>query len=393
VRTLLVNWYANRAGGADAYTEDLALGLMARGHAVTVLCHDASARVDAACAVVRVPKPDFTGWPAVWRVAPLLAWAEWERTLPGVRVPRPDAVVCSPAVCVSPLRKRWPSAAMVYLPHARVAPQEVADTATGVLARTGFEVQYRAERWAVRHADTTVRFTRGNVAALRQFYRLPAAARFTVIPPAVEIPAGPTRPVPVGAAPVVRLLALGRLIPSKNLAFLLDALDGLRDLPWTLDVVGDGSERGDLERRAAALGGRVTFHGHRPDVGRFYDAADLFVFPSRLENSALVVLEAMARGVPTLAVRADGVRYRNSHHEVVADGVTGRIVDESRFADALREAVRNPRDLSALGTAARAAAVATHDREVAFDRWDALLRGLRSANRPRSPRPLLGAAP
>ena len=390
MRTLLVNWYANRSGGADSYTEDLALGLTARGHDVTVLCHDASPKVDGACEVVRVPKPAFAAWPAVWRVAPVLAWAEWERRLLGVRLRRPAAVVCSPAVCVRPLRKRWPSAGMVYLPHARIAPEEVAGTATGLLARAGFEVQYRAERWALRHADTTVRFTQGNVDALRQFYRLSAATRFTVIPPAVEVPPPPPpRPAP-GAGRPVRLLAVGRLIPSKNLSLLLDVLAGLRDLAWTLDVVGDGPERASLEARAAGLADRVTFHGHREDVGRFYESADAFVFPSRLENSALVVLEAMARGLPTLAVRADGVRYRNSHHEVIADGVTGRLVGEAEYAAALREAIRDPRPLRDLGTAARQAAVAAHDREAAFDRWDELLRSVRRPA-PTVRRPLAGA--
>lgn len=374
IHTLLVNWYANRSGGADAYTEDLAVGLAARGHAVTVLCHDASPRVEAVCDVVRVPKPNFAAWPGVWRVAPVLAWAAWDRRLRTVRLPRPDAIVCSPAVCVRPLAKRFSAAAMVYLPHARIAPEEVAGTATGVLARAGYEVQARAERWALRHADTTVRFTRGNADALRRFYRLPATTRFTVLPPAVAVPERVTRELPVGQSPFVRLLAVGRLIPSKNLGFLLGVLAGMRDLPWTLDIVGDGPERAALEAAAGPVADRVTFHGHRDDVGRFYDSADLLCFPSRLENAPLVALEAMARGVPTIAVRADGTRYRNAHHEIIADGATGLLPDESHFADVLRRAIADPGVLAGLGAAAREVAVATHDQETVFDLWDTLLR-------------------
>ncbi|MBM3981170.1 MAG: glycosyltransferase, partial [Planctomycetes bacterium] len=46
MNVLLANWYADRSGGADVYTEELATGLAARGHAVTVLCHAASPRVE-----------------------------------------------------------------------------------------------------------------------------------------------------------------------------------------------------------------------------------------------------------------------------------------------------------------------------------------------------------
>ena len=41
MRVCLLNWYANRNGGSDVYTEDLAVGLADRGHRVTVVCHDA----------------------------------------------------------------------------------------------------------------------------------------------------------------------------------------------------------------------------------------------------------------------------------------------------------------------------------------------------------------
>ncbi len=377
MRVCLLNWYANRAGGADAYTEALALGLAGRGHRVTVVCYDASGPVEAACRVVRVPKPDFGRWPSAWRVAPLLLKAYWGWHLRRLRGPTPDAVVCSPAVCMKGVARRFPKAVRVYLPHARIAPLEVAGTLAGnpsrLLRGLGYRVHARAERAALLRSATTVRFTQGGVDALRAFYHLPPRVRFDVIPPAVDVPPAVGRR---DATSPVRLLAVGRLVESKNLRFLLDTLAGMRDLAWRLDVVGDGPEREPLETATAklGLGDRVTFHGHRADTGRFYPAADLFAFPSRLESLGLVSLEAMAHAVPVLAVRADGERYQNVHHEVIRDGTDGLLAaDERDFAAKLRACLTDPGPLAALGAAARETAVRRHGWDAALDRWEALL--------------------
>ena len=76
MRVCLLNWYANRNGGSDVYTEDLAVGLADRGHLVTVVCHDASPQVERTCQVVRFPRSDFARWPMAWRFGPLLQWAD-----------------------------------------------------------------------------------------------------------------------------------------------------------------------------------------------------------------------------------------------------------------------------------------------------------------------------
>ena len=153
----------------------------------------------------------------------------------------------------------------------------------------------------------TVRFTRGNADILRSFYRLPIRVRFDIIPPAVPFPDQPNRPEP---GSMIRLLSVGRLVESKNVGFLLDCLTTMRDLFWRLDVVGDGPKRPELEATAlrCGLADKIQFHGQRSDVGRYYRERNLFVFPSKLESFGLVMLEAMAHGVPTLAIKDDGER-------------------------------------------------------------------------------------
>ncbi len=106
-----------------------------------------------------------------------------------------------------------------------------------------------------------------------------------------------------GADPV-RLLFIGRLVRTKGARDAIRALGLLRDVPVALDVVGDGFDRAACEALAADLGlaDRVRFHGWLPreQVVGFYQAADVFVFPSYREPGGNVVFEAMAHGLPLI---------------------------------------------------------------------------------------------
>ncbi|HUD26796.1 MAG TPA: glycosyltransferase family 1 protein [Burkholderiaceae bacterium] len=110
------------------------------------------------------------------------------------------------------------------------------------------------------------------------------------------------------------LLYAGRVAPEKN----LEAFAAL-DLPGSRVVVGDGP---DLARLRARYPG-VHWLGRQPHdgLGRFYDAADAFVFPSRTDTFGLVMLEAMACGCPVAAYPVTGPI------DVVTPGVSG-VLDE-----------------------------------------------------------------
>lgn len=94
-------------------------------------------------------------------------------------------------------------------------------------------------------------------------------------------------------------LYVGRLAIEKNLAAFLDL-----DLPGTKLVVGDGPDRVSLEQRypAARFVGRRTGE----DLAAFYALADVFVFPSLTDTFGLVMLEALASGVPVAAFPVAG---------------------------------------------------------------------------------------
>jgi glycosyltransferase involved in cell wall biosynthesis len=105
--------------------------------------------------------------------------------------------------------------------------------------------------------------------------------------------------------------------------------------------VGEGAEEDALRQQLAALGvdRHVTFTGQRSDVPALLAAADVFVLPSLYEGLPLVALEAMAVGRPIVGTRVCGT------DEVVADGVTGRLVearDAAALATALLEVLLQP---------------------------------------------------
>jgi glycosyltransferase involved in cell wall biosynthesis len=109
-----------------------------------------------------------------------------------------------------------------------------------------------------------------------------------------------------------RLLTVAALAEKKGLPDLLDALAELRrERGVSLDLVGDGDQRGALEQRTRCLGleGAVRFHGERSnqEVAELMRRADLFVLPSLFENLPCVLLEAMASGLPFVATRVGGV--------------------------------------------------------------------------------------
>ncbi|WP_303783430.1 glycosyltransferase [Azovibrio restrictus] len=110
-------------------------------------------------------------------------------------------------------------------------------------------------------------------------------------------------------------LFVGRVAHEKNIDFLLEALQlACRRIPdLCLVVTGEGPARPALERRAEQLGLRnnVLFLGYLDRIRELPDAyagSDLFVFASRTETQGLVLLEAMAAGLPVLGLAAMGTR-------------------------------------------------------------------------------------
>jgi glycosyltransferase involved in cell wall biosynthesis len=153
----------------------------------------------------------------------------------------------------------------------------------------------------------------------------------------------------------VLLLSVGRLEANKGFTDLADALAGLQSpTTWRWVVVGDGSMRAALERRIAerGLSGRTILAGRADDAALhgWYEAADLFVHPTRYEGSSLVTLEAMLHARPVVATRAGGLPDK------VIPGQTGWLVppsDPGALGTALSEAIAERTRWPEMGRAGR----------------------------------------
>jgi glycosyltransferase involved in cell wall biosynthesis len=291
--------------------------------------------------------------------------------------------------------RRFPEAPFLYVPHSLVAPLEVENMGwSSALQRwISARVFHRLELLALNQALYTIRFTNTGCDALRAYYGKSVDPRFVVLPTPVTIPE---------MAPAHRindppqLLFVGRLVETKNVAWLIRCLYGLKDLPWNLSIVGDGEQRQTLEAlsRDCALSDRIVFHGHQDDVAPFYRQADLFVFPSRLENSPIVLLEAMSYGVPTLSIRADGKRYLNANHEIITADHDGFVADnEEDFAAKLRGLLTSPERLHTVGKQARQTVEKRNQWSDHISSYERIFEGIQSRPRKNQPKQALEASP
>ncbi len=196
----------------------------------------------------------------------------------------------------------------------------------------------------------------------------------------------------------LRLVFVGRLAPVKGLRVLLEALAGPlgeTGAAAELTVIGDGPDRPELERMAAALGlgERVAFVGYEPQerVAQRLAGADILVLPSFAEGVPVVLMEAMASGVPVIATRVGGVS------ELVEDGVSGLLVapgDVAGLAAAVAALASDPERRRAMGAAGRQRVVAGYDIDVETGRLAALFAAYSAPDRARPPlRPEPEAAP
>lgn len=150
------------------------------------------------------------------------------------------------------------------------------------------------------------------------------------------------------------LLFVGHEYDRKGLHHAIDSLDHLPDSTHLVVVGGTA----DMVRHVAAplavrgLAGRVHFVGSDPDPRRYFHAADVFVFPSAYESYGLVVLEALASGVPVVATATGCVP------DVVVDGDNGFVASADGREIAAKVVALATRPLSDRQASARRSAEA-----------------------------------
>jgi GalNAc-alpha-(1->4)-GalNAc-alpha-(1->3)-diNAcBac-PP-undecaprenol alpha-1,4-N-acetyl-D-galactosaminyltransferase len=219
------------------------------------------------------------------------------------------------------------------------------------------EVLYRRATAVVASHESTVRW----------FLQRGIAARCIANPLVPPLP----RHIPRRARR--RVVTLGRLAPEKRVEMLIRSFARVaQDCPeWDLEIYGTGPLEEHLARviEEWSLGGRVTLCGFTHDPYGVLADADLYVSASGVEGYGNSVWEALASGVPVVAMEC-GAPVRT----LVRDGIDGRIVTggEQAFSATLAELMTNDPVRHAL--AARAAeAVTRYSFEEAMGAWDLLL--------------------
>lgn len=168
---------------------------------------------------------------------------------------------------------------------------------------------------------------------------------------------GPELQRRISAGPL-RLLFVGRVIRTKGARDAIRAMSLLPDdVEAVLDVVGDGPDLEQCQQLAQTLGvaDRVVFHGRqaRADVDRFYEAADVFVFPSFREPGGNVAFEAMSFSLPLIVCTTGGPGAAVDDRcgfRIAPDGPERYAAD---IADAIARLARDPDRRLAMGREAR----------------------------------------
>ncbi len=184
----------------------------------------------------------------------------------------------------------------------------------------------------------------------RDYRRLLPTTRVERIPNPVPEADGPAADLDAKA-----VVAAGRLNRQKGFDLLIDAFDRIaRDHPgWSLRIYGSGPDRDALQAQidALAAGEQIRLMGRSDRLGEAMAAGSIFALSSRWEGFGMVILEAMARGLPVVSFDCP-----HGPRDIIADGRDGVLVppeDVDALAAALAALIEDPARRRALGEAAR----------------------------------------
>jgi glycosyltransferase involved in cell wall biosynthesis len=199
--------------------------------------------------------------------------------------------------------------------------------------------------WALRHTDRIVAVS---AFVARTVGTLAPYARIQVVVNGIDL--ARFQPAPPPADGPFTISAVSRLDPIKRLTLAIEAV--ARTPTVRLNIVGEGRERGKLERLARERGveSRVRFLGHLPDPRSAIAASDAVINCTREEGLPLAVLEAAAMQRPAIAFDGGGMP------EIVQDHRTGWLVKidtVDAFAATVAEASASRPRAAELGVAAR----------------------------------------
>lgn len=379
-------------GGLERHGHDLLLHLLERGVRVTLITQPRAARGSSSeelfrhdrLAVKLVPYRTFpfagrrgttiidrsSAYPAFgWRAGRLAAALVREGGIHLVH----GMGAASLGFARARLTDRYGTVPLVFNPHGM---EEFGSTGPRVrgLKRLAYAPLRRAVRFCAQAADRIIATDRALVPTVIEHLSVPAS-RVSVVPNAVDVRridrlTDPDRERSLRARIGLSesdalLLGVGRLEQNKGFQDLVAALASLTaeasadpersSRRWRCVVLGEGPYRSQLERdiESAGLGEKMLLPGRvsESDLHAWYDAATVFVHPTRYEGSSIVTLEAMTHRRAVIATSTGGLPDK------VRAGLNGWLLppgDPGALASALEEALKHPDRLGGMGEKSRA---------------------------------------
>ena len=345
MRILLVCPYDWEApGGVQVQVRQLAAELRARGHRTTILAPGSQPSEDAGVRIVGRPvRVPYRGTVAPISFSP----GSWRRIRSAMRSFDPEVIHAHEPLTpsTSMLAVLAASAPVVATFHASLDRSRLMELAGPALRRVSGRIDA-----AVAVSDAAASF-------LRRVVCVPVE----IVPNGVDVrmfahPGRTLEGLPTGP----KILWANRLDPQKGFEIMLRAFERLAGEVGEahLLVAGNGRDRVLLRSLPGDLRSRILRLGTVPheELPRYHAAADVFVSPAiGQESFGIVLVEAMAAGVPVVA--SDIAGYR----EVVRDGVDGLLVppgDPNALAGAIRRVLSEPELAATLRAAGRSRAEA-----------------------------------
>jgi len=363
-------------GGAERVLERLAIGLRERNHPTTVICptdplldrwaQDIAARhVQVARLTLRPPFPPAT----VRRIYQHFRQADV------VHFNLTDPNGCAPAVFLASLARHPLLTGTQNLLFERLSSSPWKN-----------RLRFAQARWICRRLRRVVTVSERGRRLLIEAYGVPPEKASLAYPsldtPAFDAAASAERPSDLRAESRFVVCMVGVMNERKGHRYLLEAAPSILQAEPSARflLVGDGELRLSLERQAeaACLNGHVRFLGYRNDVPAVLAASDVLVLPSFAEDVPLVILEAMAAGLPVVASDVGGVR------EAVVHGMTGLLVppgDARALAEAIAGLARDPDLARKMGREGRRRVETTFSLPREIDAYEEMFRSVLAEER------------
>jgi len=339
-------YYPPHLGGQENAVHDLAGQLAQAGHRVQVLTsskgsHPAGSKIENDVHVKRMRGLNFGHAP----IMPAFPWGLYRATTPDSVVHLHIGQAFTPEMV-------WLVAKLRHFKY--VAELHIDFEPSGPVGILLPLYKRLVLNRVLRSADAVIALNEKTLKTIREVYDYTGRAEImhNGIDEAYFTIARTRKALPRKPPQTLRLLFVGRLSKQKNLGVLLQALSMTKRNVY-LDVIGDGEERVKLTELITSYGlTNVTIYGRkgRDEVREFYKTCDVLIMPSLYEAQPLVLLEAMAAGLPVIGTNVIGVGEHIKDGGIVVEPTAKGLADgiEQYFTryDFVQEMVERGRKLA-----------------------------------------------